>query len=228
MSVTFAELKTYARQRADMEGSNFVTETELGAFVNGSAQELYDILVSSFQDYYISQMPQFTLSTGEDSVSLPADFYKLRGVDKLIGGSTTVWTTVDAFSFAERNSRQNLGGMVGFNTNDSGIRYRVQGSQVKFTPADDCAGTYRLWYVPRMPILTLDSDSFDGVNGWEEYIIVDAAIKCLQKEESSSAAFERQKAALIKRIEDASKSRDAGSPEVIVPQGTRVNWWGVY
>jgi hypothetical protein len=57
MTVTFAQLKTRARRRADMEGSNFVTPEELGDFVNASCAELHDILVGAFQDYTLSQTP---------------------------------------------------------------------------------------------------------------------------------------------------------------------------
>lgn len=55
----------------------------------------------------------------------------------------------------------------------------------------------------------------DGVNGWEEYIVVDAAIKCLTKEESETAVLERDKAFLLKRIEAMASNRDAGKPEKI-------------
>jgi hypothetical protein len=63
--------------------------------------------------------------------------------------------------------------------------------------------------------LTSDSDLFDGYSGWEEYVIVDAAIKCLEKEESNTAALMNRKAYLIKRIEEAAGNRDAAfSPRI--------------
>ena len=223
---TFAQLRERVRNRADMTGSLFISEAELGDYVNASAQELYDVLVAAFQDYYLTLTSNSVLTTGQDSISLPADFYKLRGVDRLLDGASE-WQTVQPFSFAERNDRQGMVGLTAYAYQDSGIRYRLQGSTVKFTPPDDCAGTYRVWYVPRMPVLTLDSDTFDGINGWEEYVVVDAAIKCLLKEESSTTGLERQKAALLKRIQDMSVQRDSGAPEVIVASGNRssVMWW---
>jgi len=202
-----------------MEGSQFVTDAELVGYINGSAQELYDVLVSSFQDYYISQSADFVLTSGVDSITLPANFYKLRGVDKQL--SATDWQSISPFSFAERNDRA---GLSQYSIRDSGIRYRVQGAAIKLTPATTCEGTYRFWYVPRMTLLALDADNFDGINGWDEYVIVDAAIKCLQKEESSTSTLEGQKKALLKRIEDMSKEVDVGSPEVIVPV-VLGDWW---
>lgn len=70
--------------------------------------------------------------------------------------------------------------------------------------------------------------TIDGVNGWEEYIVVDAAIKCLQKEESDTTVLERQKAGLLARIEAEAANRDAGAPATVtdVTQNGWNNWWG--
>lgn len=50
---------------------------------------------------------------------------------------------------------------------------------------------------------------------WLEYVIVDCVIKCKQKEESDVGLEMAQKAALINRIELASKNRDAGGPKTV-------------
>lgn len=61
-----------------------------------------------------------------------------------------------------------------------------------------------------------DLDIFDGINGWEEYIIIDTAIKMLVKEESPTVAeLMAQKQNLIARIAIAAANRDAGSPKRI-------------
>lgn len=223
MTVTFAQLKERARQRADMEGSGFVTDDEFGVFVQDSAAELYDILVASFQDYYLQVTSPISVA-GSDEIPVPAELYKLRGVDRQEG---TRWVSIDPFSFAERNDRAASAVPLSYYTTDSGIRYRVQGGVVKLTPADQADGIYRLWFVPLMPQLAADSDVFDDQNRWADYVVVDAAIKALQKEESSTTALERQKQALLKRIEDMSKARDAGGPEVVLPVGRRLDWWAL-
>ncbi len=94
------------------------------------------------------------------------------------------------------------------------VRYRLRRNKLSFVPKDKAPGNYQLWYIPRATELVNDSDSFDGINGWEEYIIVDVAIKVLQKEESDVTVFALQKGELTKRIE-AMAERDNGSPEKI-------------
>lgn len=69
----------------------------------------------------------------------------------------------------------------------------------------------------------------DGVNGWEEIIILDAAIKMLAKEESSTTVLERQKAAMMQRIQRMAADRDASMPERVsdVQGYQRTGWFGM-
>lgn len=66
----------------------------------------------------------------------------------------------------------------------------------------------------------------DGVNGWEEYIVVDAAMKCLQKEESDVSVLMAEKSALKQRIEAMASNRDAGKPERITDVNAQNFPWG--
>lgn len=73
--------------------------------------------------------------------------------------------------------------------------------------------------------VTNGSTVADGISGWLEYVVTDAAIKMLQKEESDTSTLQFQKAALIKRIEAAAENRDAGSPATIADvQWTNGTW----
>lgn len=56
------------------------------------------------------------------------------------------------------------------------------------------------------------TDTMDWVNGWEEMIVVDCAIKALGKEESDVQVLGARKAALVQRIQDIAENRDQGSP----------------
>ena len=48
MTITLAELKAQARERADMEGSCFVSDSQLTTFINNSIAELHDILIQAY------------------------------------------------------------------------------------------------------------------------------------------------------------------------------------
>jgi hypothetical protein len=209
---TLASIKTQARQRADMEGSNFVDDAELTAYVNASAAELYDILVSRFEDYYIADTA-FTVATGADTYTLPAAFYKLKGLDVDVGGGR--YDTVRPFQFAQRNETTDP-----VTADPLTVRYRVFGQTLRLSPPERAPGNYRLWYIPRFVPLALDTDTFDGINGWEEFIVVDCAIKMLAKEESNVAPFVAQKKDLLRRIEAMASDRDAAEPQTIIDVST--------
>ena len=53
------------------------------------------------------------------------------------------------------------------------------------------------------------------VSGYEEYVVIDAAIKCLQKEESDVQVLLVQKQQQLQRIEQAAGKRDAGESYAI-------------
>lgn len=212
-TMTLLELRTAARQRADMVYSQFVTDAEFNSYINQSYFELYDLLVSKFGDnYYVA--PVYTINTnGTDYLfNLPNNppLYKLLGVDLALANTQDSYVTIRPFEFIDRNryAVPNFQSFYGL----TNLRYRLNGDQIWFTPIPAANQRIRLWYIPRMTTLALDTDTADGISGWTEYIIVDAAIKAMQKEESDITALMAQKQMLISRINAMAESRDAGSP----------------
>lgn len=306
------------RQRADMQHSFFIGETELKGYINASYKELYDVLTSRFEDYY-SEREVFTLTSG-NTHPLPDDFYKLRGMDLQIADQA--WVTMDKFNFNDRNAINNATVWPFYYVYNYQVMYRVMADNIEFLPIQNALQTYRLWYIPKaqdlaegvdssleeQDITFTSSDAYEdvnsitvaytgggtagaevvtvtdlaisvqiqsgvstatqikaaldassdatdlisvaitgtastaqvtfsatalsggtqqvdmnGVNGWEDYVVVDAAIKCLVKEESDPRALMEQKQGLLKRIEAMAANRDAGKPEKITDV-SKQNW----
>jgi hypothetical protein len=67
-----------------------------------------------------------------------------------------------------------------------------------------------LSWIPKMTQLTTDTDTFDGINGFEQYIITDVARKMLMKEESDVQAFLIELSQIKQRINDIAQNRNAG------------------
>lgn len=289
--VTISDLETRARRAADMEASNYVTSAEVRGYVNDGLTELWDLLVGAYGEDYFLQQSTFTLSSASETVTLPTDFYKLRGVDLALSG--TDYLPVNKYGWRRRNRGTWYPGGAHVGT-FADVEYRLEQGKVRFTPS--VGGTYngRFWYVPTSPVLqkwdaiattdvsaagdsitiaghgfrsngtarasstdtlpaglaattdyyiivssanavqlatsesgsavditdtgtgvhTLES-TFDGINGWEEYAVVWAAIKMLTKEESDTAAQERQLGRLRMRLEEMAEERDIGEPEEV-------------
>jgi hypothetical protein len=49
-----SELKLEVRRRSDMENSQFVKDNELTTYINQSYVELYDLLISVYEDYFVT------------------------------------------------------------------------------------------------------------------------------------------------------------------------------
>lgn len=230
--MTLLQLRTATRQRADMVNSQFISDSEFNTYINQSYFELYDILVQKYGDnYYVAPPTQFQTDGVTVQYSLPdgvATFvngttkanyvappvYKLLGADLALANNLSSFATLKPFNFGERNkfAVPNFQAFFGV----TNLRYRINGNQFWLTPIAAAGQTIQLWYVPRMTTLDNDTDIIDGVSGWTEYIIIDAAIKARVKEESDVSALMMAKGAIIARIESAAENRDAGNPATIV------------
>ena len=241
--VSLGQLRLMSQQRADRVNSNFVTLPEWNSYINQSLYELYDLLITADEEYYVATPAQFStdgvtflypLPDGITSFTngitgasgfIASPFYKLKGVDLGINSANNAWVTVGKFNFMDRNS------FVYPNTASTiygvfNIQYRLSGNNIQFIPTPSSTQPIRIWYIPRLPQLLQDTDlTTSSISGWIEYVIVDAAIKALQKEESDVSILLVQKMALMKRIEETASNRDTGKPDTIT--NVRLNGqWG--
>lgn len=66
--------------------------------------------------------------------------------------------------------------------------------------------------MPQVPLQIFDYNTpIDGIAGWEEFIVIDAAIKCKDKEESDCAVLIARRTKKEKDIEGIAENRDPGT-----------------
>jgi hypothetical protein len=58
-----------------------------------------------------------------------------------------------------------------------------------------------------------DAVTFDGISGWEEYVIIDAAIKAKIKQEQDISDLKDQRNEMADRIMSMAEGRDAGQAQ---------------
>lgn len=242
---TLSQIRLAAQQRADRVNSNFVTMTEWNSYINQSMFELYDLLITTYEDLYLAPpagivvngtTTQYELPNGSNTfyngenfsqTLIPRPFYKLIGVDLALNTASNAFVTVNKFNFSDRNR------FVYPNTASTiygvfNLQYRVMGSKIMFIPTPSANQAIRLWYIPRLQELLQETDTTDtSISGWIEYVIVKAAYLALTKEESDTSSLVMQLAALQKRIEESAANRDAGMPDTIsdTNQGNWSNGW---
>jgi len=238
--LSLGQIRLMAQQRADRVNSQFVTLPEWNTYINQSYFELYDLLVTLYEDYYIAAPAGF-MTTGVTGYSLPdgatnflnssnqnfvaPPFYKLRGVDCGLSPTNNAWVTLKQFNFIARN-KYVYPNITSTPLGVFNMQYRLMGNQIQFIPNPASGQRINLWYIPRVIQLLKDTDIMDGVSGWTEYVIIDAAIKALQKEESDVSVLMAQKQAMIVRIQSSAMNRDAGSPQTVSDSRMSGGYWG--
>jgi hypothetical protein len=229
---TLEQLRDLSKQRADLENSTFITDSEWNNYVNDSLKELYDLIIQKYgDDYFVNNV---TITTDGSSYLYPLpngtlyssapSFYKFLGLDlALSNNQQDSWVTIRPFSFQDRNKYAvpNFQSFYGV----TNLRYRLQGNNLWLTPIPMSGQTMRLWYVPRCTTLTSDSDTTDCYGGWDEYVVIDAAIKAMIKQELDISALMAQKSAMIQRIESVAENRDAGNPACVTDAASTEMQW---
>lgn len=207
-TLTLLQLRTRTRERADQENSSRITDSELNGYIDYSYKEFYNLLVGAVEDYNLTEF-SFTISSG-NTQAVPTDHFKFRGLDDLTDSANP--RTVRKYNFAERNEL-GYGRMGYFGSRYSDVWYRLIGSLITIKPPERAARPYKLYYVPIPATLSADIDVASGINGWLEYVIIDAAIKCKHKDEEDAKPLLAAKRDIFLQIEALKSSRDQGSPE---------------
>jgi len=240
---SLGEMRTAAQQRADRVNSQFVTTPEWNSYINQAMYELYDLLITQYEDYFKAPSANFIVNGSSFIYPLPdgtttfinssgsnfaaAPLYKLLGVDLAVNTASNGYVTIPKFNFIDRNT------FVYPNTASTiygvfNLRYRMMGSNIEFIPTPSGNQQIRIQYIPRLPKLLMDTDlTTTGISDWNEYIILKAAILALTKEESDTSRLETQLQYQIDRITASSANRDAGQPDTISnTRGSAGNGWG--
>lgn len=241
--MSLGQIRLEAQQNADRVNSNFVTKAEWNSFIRLACNELYDLLITVYEDYNVAEpillqtngstysynLPNGTdtyLDANNPSTTIVAKpFYKLLGVDLALQNTQNAYVTVNKYNFIDRNTYlyPNTASTIYGVFN---MRYRVVGRKINFIPTPSGNQLIRLWYIPRLTDLLKDTDTTDiGISGWLRYVIVRAAKYALDKEESDTTKQDQELMFLKSRIEETAANRDAGQADTI--SNTRQAGYGV-
>jgi hypothetical protein len=214
--IDIAELRTRVQTAADMTiaaAGTFIITTELDQWIQDACKALYDKMVWARGEDYYAKFATYNLVAGTYYYNLPADFYRSLHLDAYLGNDHT---PVPRF---ELKQISDLKAITSGASSIYELRYRIEPAQVEFRPTPQLTCAVDHFYIPTCADLTAGGITFDGINGWEEWAVLHAAICCLDKEESDSSALKQRLAMQEQRIQELASQRDAGMPYVV--QDTR-------
>jgi hypothetical protein len=230
---TAGDLRTRVRERADMESSTFVSDAEMLRYISASYAELYDQLVRADPERYLKE-ETFTGDGTTKDFAVGSDYYGTIRID--YNGTNNERVALRRVYGQEANL---------FNTSTTGIStgwhpvYNTSApntQKIRLLPTPNSGDTYTHSYTVVPADLTTASDTINGVSGWEEYIVIDAAIKCRTKEETPTGDLERALERFTKRLSEMRYQRDAANAgRVINTRGDDregfihdLSWWYYY
>ena len=203
--VTLSSLEAQVRQRSDAESlTQRFSSAEVTEYINGSYAELYNYLLQSGQEFYLSSY-SFNTSAGVADYALPSDFFLDKGADTTINGQLF---TLDRWFFEEREKYDI---QVTWSPGMP-LAYSILGSNISIRPTPGGVFTIKLWYYPTPTRLVSGTDTIDCMSGFEEYIAADAAIKILAKDDRDSSEQLRQKKAAKYVIDMMISNRSRSNP----------------
>lgn len=232
--MSLGELRLRSQQTADRVASDFVTDSEWNAFIRIGMYELYDLLITSYEDYNVAPYVYINTNGSVMNYELPngvtnflgginnsnsgdpaQSFYKLAGVDLGVNTSNNAWVTLNRYDYIDRNayvypnSTSTIYGVYN-------MRYRIMGNSINFIPTPSGNQQIRLTYQPRLKGMLADTDlTTIGYSGWLRYVIVRSAKYALDKEETDTTKLTEELLFLKQRIEQSAQNRDVGQPDTI-------------
>lgn len=185
-SRTLTNLIADVRERCDMVGSTFITDATLTEYINQSAARCQNKFSAAAGHSYQSSTTTWT-TTSSLTYALPSDFFETQLVMISNGGSNQAMRPFEMHEYPRWSERASTAGY-----------------------------TVTMIYTPVLARLVNGSDTFDGVNGWEEWVILDACIKALNKEESDVSVLMAQRQDIEAEITTMAGNRENAWPSRIV------------
>ncbi len=217
-AVTLTQLRAKARERADLTGSAFITDTadSLDSWINEGAQKLHALHVQAYGEDYVEKSAALTTVANQTDYALPTDFFQLLGIELPVNGEQKA---LKLYNRAQRNSFSAVNASRGL------PRYKLSKGVVRLLPAPTGVLVGKFWYSPLLQVthgetvanLLVDAtDSISFENGAERYVIMYAARLAMIKQEDDVTAITADLRAEEASLQVLIDSRNAAEPKSAV------------
>lgn len=211
-NITREVLRDTIRDRGEFDSDDYFPSSLLNTWINDSIAALYDELVKADPARFLTQA-SVSIVSGTEEYALAADFYKLVGCDLLDSSAETGYRPMERFNW---NERHRYGGDAG-NKYDAKYEWRNSKLWIHPPPEWSLANGVRVNYIPTAPSLSADEGTWDTVNLWSEWVVLDVCEKCAVREDSLTQAkyFGQQRDRVWRRITESAEGDNAGPKTVV-------------
>lgn len=226
ISRVLSVLRTKTRERADMVGSDFVSDDEVNTAINYAGRSLFGLLIEAYGEGHFESSATFaTVSGTYDYAELPADFYRLIGFTALVNSASSSATEIVLRRGTTEDMLRNT--VTDYGWQDSGtVFYQLRGQTIRLSPTPTAVHTVTIRYISAnlffdtndAGIVELAADT-DKMNMedllWEDFIITHAAIRLQDKEQTDNSALQAALARVAAQLSEAASKRDQGEAQRI-------------
>lgn len=190
-TVTLAQLRQDIQNQADIAGLTARHgPTLLTRLANQSIQRFREKLSNEGSRHFLTVatgtmvqgatpgFPFYSLNAG----SLASGIVRIFGVDvKRQDGS---WKRLEHTTFEDRTT---YGGGHPSSIGEPRVWAEYQTTTLAIMPPPDRTLDFVVWYLPVKADLAADSDTFDGVAGWEDFVVQDVTCRILSRDQNGEA-----------------------------------------
>lgn len=188
-TVTLLQLRTDIAAQADIVGGTArYTSAILNRFINQSIQRFREKLSSEGAQHYLVSTTG-TLTPGAtfpypfgvlDLSAVTPSIVRTFGVDVTLNGDI-----IKSLSHVPFASRADYGGSIVISEPMAWAHINTR--KLAIMPAPDEAYRYVAWYLPVLADLSADGDTWDGVAGWEDFIVWDVVARLIVRDQYMTA-----------------------------------------
>jgi hypothetical protein len=220
--VSLATLMQRVRQRANLEvgaatsAVSAFPDSEVIDAINVSIYEWWDMIrLTTFGGQYARVQFQITIVANQSLYPLPANCASIISVDAFLSGLGSSYpVNAQPYQEEQRNQFSQFPFSVGV-FGPGNAWYQKQGENINFIPQPPSSYLFQVNYVPTAPQLQSPSGYLNSFNGWEEWIVCDAALTLLIKDGQTDIIplIEARKAQQAERIRWAAAQADMNASE---------------
>jgi hypothetical protein len=208
MAWTLDQLRTKIQNDNELHAENFVTPSEIKAFLNDAIEDAEQLIIDSFSDFFLTFV-DYNIVEGVGEILVPADmfdlrirgmYFDLRGFDPNSSG-TSQWYKIKKLPL-ERFSSIYQADVYHYRLTNPA----VGGPKIGIYPdfREDLQAKVRLWYIREAVRLDADTDILEaGIR--PQYVLAHAKVAIMEKEgdpmlDTMQARLEKQTEKLISSI----------------------------
>lgn len=208
-----------------------------------------DIYSYSIDSSVSSPLPVFGLIAGQKDYYFPERFWKLRrisvgrGTPSIVSFASEIEGSVvvssnrggfddlgkidweDEYKINSNETQQKprfyiLHGRNDYDFASGGVAIPARAEGFRLVPTPERAYPLDIVYVPTAPEA---EDSLNFFNGWDEYVVLDACIKCIRKEEGDFSGYIEERNDFLATVESCFIHKDVGQALQVSPGSAFLN-----